>query len=154
MRKAISPIISIILLLVMTISAASIVFIWFNMVQSDVQESTGAAFEDSAISSCSQIQLLGIRGDGLTLQNTGCDTISSVSLLINGVLTDYDLESPLSPGQSVTIQYAARTAGEDLCDEVCLANGQCDSLCTYAFQNTPESGFTSFIFTINEVILT
>ncbi|MBN1923731.1 MAG: hypothetical protein JW791_03135 [Nanoarchaeota archaeon] len=143
MRKAISPVISVILLIVMTIGAAALAFFWITSVQSNIQETVGGNVEGSAGRDCSRLNLISIRGDGAIVQNVGCDTISSVNFFINGVLTSYDLEQPLAPGQAATINYLKQTAGEDLTVMVVLDNGVKSSLLSPADYNTPQSGFTN-----------
>ncbi|MBN1923729.1 MAG: hypothetical protein JW791_03125 [Nanoarchaeota archaeon] len=123
MRNAITPVVSIILLLVMTVAASAAAFLWMNSVQSSIQESAGASIESSTVSSCSRLNLISMRGDEVVVQNVGCDNITSVNLLINGVLTGYDLEAPLAPGEAAKIDYTAQTLGEDLDVIIVLGNG-------------------------------
>jgi hypothetical protein len=93
-----------------------------------------------------------MRGDGVTVQNVGCDTVGNVSVLINGVLTGYDLDSPLSPGDAVIIPFLSQEEGEDVCVTVVLANGEEATQCIY--DCSYEEGCSGYVFTIREVIVT
>jgi len=99
MRKAITPVISVTLLIFITLVAGVGAFAWFNTIQADLQEGISGSVESFPGSSCSQLNLIAMRGDGVVISNVGCDTVGSVNVFIDGVLTSYDLLEPLEPGR-------------------------------------------------------
>jgi len=110
MRSAVTPVISVTLLIFITLVAGVGAYAWFNTIQSDLQESTTAGVENFPGSDCSQLNLIAMRGDGVVISNVGCDTIGTINIFIDGVLTTYDLNEPLEPGQASTISYTALEA--------------------------------------------
>ncbi|MBN1923730.1 MAG: VCBS repeat-containing protein [Nanoarchaeota archaeon] len=140
MRKTISPVISVILLIVMTIGAAGLAFFWINNVQTNIQETVGSNVEGSAGGDCTRLNLISIKGDSAVVQNVGCDTIDSVNMLINGVLTEYDLDQPLAPGEVGIITYANEEAYAPLTVEIDWGTGS-TQLSSPADENTPEAGY-------------
>ncbi len=141
MRKAITPVVSIILLIVMTVSAALMAYFWISNIQTDLQNTVGSSVSGSSMSDCSRIQIISARGDRITLQNMGCDTISNVTLLIDGVLTSYDLSAPIAPGESAIITFDALEAVTLHSWIVGLDNGVTTSYTSPAARNTPSGGF-------------
>lgn len=147
MQKAITPIIAIVLLVFMTIMASAAAFVWINEVQTQVQESAGGAAE-GGLGGCSRVNLISMRGNSVFVENIGCDTVDHVTLLIDGVLTDYDLTAPLAPGESSIISYTSLTQGENHCVKLILSGGQFVEQCSSAAENTEESGYSSGGFEI------
>jgi len=107
MRSAVTPVISVTLLIFITLVAGVGAYAWFSTIQSDLQEGINANVENFPGSSCSQLNLISMRGDAVVISNVGCDTVGSVNVFIDGVLTSYDLLEPLEPGQATTISYTA-----------------------------------------------
>ena len=129
-RKSITPVVALVFLVSLTVVAAGLVFFWFSTVQSSIFESTGSSIE-GVPSGCSRLQIISVRGDGATVSNVGCDTIDSVSLVIDGVLNEADLVSPLSPGSATTISFSTLQDGEDHCVTVVLEGGEVVTECIY-----------------------
>lgn len=152
MKKAITPVVSIVLLVLMTVGAATLAFFWISNVQGGIQEAAGTSIMQNAGSSCSRFSIISTRGDGITVSNVGCDSVGNISLLIDGELTEYDLDAPLAPGDAVTIPFSNLQEGEDHCVTIALANGEtvteCISDCSY------EEGCSGYVFTIDEIIVT
>ncbi|VVB76372.1 Repeat domain in Vibrio, Colwellia, Bradyrhizobium and Shewanella [Candidatus Tiddalikarchaeum anstoanum] len=140
MRKAITPIIATILLILITIITASAAFVWISSVQTSLEESAGGAILGS-LGGCSRVSLISMRGDRVIVQNTGCDDISNITLLIDNILTSYDLSAPLSPGNSAIISFSNLLVGEDHCVKVLLSNGGESQLCSSASRNTLDAGY-------------
>ncbi|VVB76202.1 BNR repeat-like domain protein [Candidatus Tiddalikarchaeum anstoanum] len=140
MRKAITPIIATTLLVLITIVATSAAFFWVTAIQTSMQESAGSAILGS-VSGCSRINLISMMGDKVIVQNTGCDDVTNVTLLIDGVLTSYGLSTPLSPGGSAIISFSNLLAGMDHCVKVLLSNGGESQLCSSASRNTLDAGY-------------
>jgi len=141
MRSAVTPVISVTLLIFITLVAGVGAYAWFNTIQSDLQESTTAGVENFPGSDCSQLNLIAMRGDGIVVSNTGCDTIGTINIFIDGVLTTYDLNEPLEPGQASTISYTALEAYQAHTVQVTLNNGKTASKTIPKEQATTESGF-------------
>lgn len=152
MRKTITPVVSIVLLVLMTVGAAVLAFVWIGNVQANVQEAAGSSITGMPGSSCSRFSIISTRGDGITVSNVGCDTVGNISVLIDGELTDYDLSNPLAPGSAVTIPFSSLQEGEDHCVTIVLANGQEVTECVY--DCSFEEGCSGYVFTIEEIIVT
>ena len=56
-----------------------------SSVQAGLQEDVGAGLGELPGSSCSRLQLISMRGDGVTVQNVGCDTVGNVTALVEDV---------------------------------------------------------------------
>ncbi|MBN1923444.1 MAG: hypothetical protein JW791_01635 [Nanoarchaeota archaeon] len=145
MRKTVTPVVAIILLIFMTVAASVAAFIWMSSTQTSIQETAGASIESSSVSSCSRLNLISTRGDGVTVQNIGCDTIDKVSVLIDGVLTDYNLDYPIGPGESSIITYASLANGTDHTIKVVLDNSQTITSTISEDKSTLEAGFCSSV---------
>ncbi|VVB75417.1 BNR repeat-like domain protein [Candidatus Tiddalikarchaeum anstoanum] len=126
----------------MTVVSVAASFIWVTEVSTNLEENAGSSISQE-VSSCSGISLISMRGDEVLIQNTGCDTINNITLLIDGVLTDYDLSSPLTPGESTTLSYTNLAEGEDHCVKISLGSGATSQACSNAIQNTLEGGYGS-----------
>jgi len=142
MRKAITPVISITLLIFITIVAGTSAFLWVNTIQSDLQESITSNVESFPGSDCSHLNLIAMRGDSVVISNTGCDAVGNVSIFIDGVLTSYDLNAPLEPGKATTISYTALSANESHTLQIVLDNGKIVSKTISSYDATSEAGFT------------
>ena len=142
MRKAITPVISVTLLIFITLVAGVGAYAWFSTIQSELQEGISGSVESFPGSSCSQLNLIAMRGDGVVISNVGCDTVGSVNVFIDGVLTSYDLLEPLEPGQATTISYTALSANQSHTLQIVLDNGKIVSESVDAFEATSEAGFT------------
>jgi len=151
MNKAITPIISIVLLIAMTVTSSAFAFIWFNTVQSTVQGGITGNAENFPASKCTSMQLVSVRGDSVTVANDGCDTIGSVSLFIDGKLTNYDLTNPLAPGEAATIQFSQMEEGKLHEVIVVLGNGEAVSEAITADECSYDAGCSQFNFTISGV---
>lgn len=88
----------------MTVTASSLAFFWINNVQDGIQETVGSSVSEVPTGS-SRLNIINMRGDGFTVQNVGSETVSNVSVLVNGELNSYDLDAPLAPGEAVTITF-------------------------------------------------
>lgn len=105
MRRAITPVVSIILLSLITIGASTLAFFWVAGVQEGVQETASESIESQSISGSENFQVISLRGDGVTIHNVGSSQIENVSIIIDGELTGYGLNSPLSPGEAAFISF-------------------------------------------------
>jgi len=113
-RKGITPIISVILLLMMTIAIAGLAFTFLNRIQGDIENQTTANVQDFLGDTAS-----GLRIDGVTLseceptggpfteasltvffRNTGTNTANNIRLFVDEVFITGALKTSLDPGDS------------------------------------------------------
>ncbi len=140
MRKSVTPIITIVLLSLMTVSAVGVAFFWTSNVQSSMQESVGASVGSSPGGDCSRLNIVSVRGDSVSVSNVGCDTVENVSVVVDGVLTEYEVG--LGPGQATTISLVeSMSRGESHCVSVVLPSGVKSTECMSAGQATEEAGY-------------
>lgn len=143
MKKAITPIVSVILLVLMTVGASALAFFWVSNVQTSVQESAGTAIDEAPGASCSRLNIISAKGDELVVSNVGCDTIESVNVLINGELTSYDLENPIGPGEAGLITFTEPLVSDtDYTFQVVLDTGTSTTVSVDSSEATSEGGFT------------
>ena len=153
MRKAVTPIISVILLVLITVGASVVAFSWISSVSGRVEESAGGSITQGPAGSSTRLQLISVRGDGVTVQNLGDDSVSEVLLIIDDILQEYNLSSPLDPGEAVFVPLNQSLAiDENHVFEIVNIGGvsyvQTITQCTY------EQGCSGYIFTIGEIIVT
>ncbi len=142
MRKSITPIIGIVILSLMTIVAVSVAFFWTTGVQSVLTEEAGTSVGAASVSDCSRLSIVSVRGNSITVSNTGCDTVSNMSLVVDGVLTNYGLNESLSPGEATTVSFVEpMRAGEEHCITVTLPSGVKSTECSSAESNTESAGY-------------
>ncbi|VVB76310.1 BNR repeat-like domain protein [Candidatus Tiddalikarchaeum anstoanum] len=147
MRKTITPIISTTLLILMTIISGAVAFLWITSVQGRLNGQMSTSF-----SSCSRIQLISMTPDEVVVNNVGCDSVNSITLLIDGVLTSFDLNSPIAPGDTGVVSLTNIVVGRH-CIKIVLKNGQTETKCfqinsfstnfTYTFGITNFAGLSS-----------
>lgn len=124
MRKAISPIISVSLLILIVIAASAGAYYWINNMQSRLESQVGKQAEELTASECSELQLISVRGNGVIVSNMGCDTINNINMFIDDKLTQYDLNQPLQPGDSVNIGFSSLEEGETHTVTIAIGNGK------------------------------
>ncbi|VVB75375.1 Uncharacterised protein [Candidatus Tiddalikarchaeum anstoanum] len=139
-RKTITPIIATVLLILMTVVSVAASFIWVTEVSTNLEENAGSQVSSGA-QGCSRVSLISMQGSQAVVQNTGCDTITNVTLLIDGVLTSYDLSAPISPGDTSIISYSTLSAGQDHYVKIIVPGGTTDTIYSSAGSNTPDSGY-------------
>lgn len=141
MRRAVTPIIAIVLLVLMTVGASGLAFVWINGVSSSIQETTGASITNNPGSDCNRLNIISMRGTGVVVQNVGCEEVDSVNVLINDEITSYNLDDPLAPGGVTTITYSPLAANDGSCVTVLLSNGAYSESCVSASDATVEAGY-------------
>lgn len=139
-KKAISPIISFVLLVVITMAGFAGAFVWFTQIQTSLEETTGEQAGNTGLS-CNSLEIITFRGDGVTVRNNGCGVINNVTVVIDDVATSFDLTQPLNSGDAGVISLEGISAGEDHCIKILLNNGKDFQKCTTSAQNTVEAGF-------------
>ncbi len=140
MRKCVTPIIAIVLLSLMTVGAVGVAFFWVSNVQSSISEQAGSSVGSSPGSDCSRLNIVSVRGNKVSVSNVGCDTVENVSVVVDGVLTEYEVS--LGPGQATTINLVeSMSSGEEHCVTVTLPSGVRSTQCVSSSQATEEAGF-------------
>ncbi|VVB75055.1 Uncharacterised protein [Candidatus Tiddalikarchaeum anstoanum] len=124
----------------MTVVSVAASFFWVNSVATNVEEEAGSSVSNT-ISACSSLNLISMKGDEIVVQNTGCNIITNVTLLIDGVLTSYGLSTPLAPGDTEVIAYSSLSSGQDHCVKVMLGGNNQYQTCSSAVHNTLDSGY-------------
>ncbi len=151
MRKSVTPIIAIVLLTLMTVGAVGVAFFWVSNIQSSLQESVGSSVGAAPGSDCSRLQVISMRGDGVVVSNTGCDTVENVSVVIDGVLYEYDLDQSLAPGEAGFISFTeSLIINEEHCVTITLPSGQRVIECVTSRESTEEAGFAGECETVND----
>jgi flagellin-like protein len=91
MRKAITPVISVILLIMLVVAITGGAWYWMTNVQGSLQESAGASIEETGDLSSTQFSiasaLCGTDNVTLTLINTGSNTIASSDAILVTIST-------------------------------------------------------------------
>jgi len=144
MRQAITPIISVTLLIMMTVALGSLVFVWYQSASSDLETSVSENAENYPGSSCSAVKIVNANGTSITITNTGCDAISSVRLFIDNVMVDSEFMVYLQPGKGVTIIFPESVTlyeDENHVFQVILKTGERNKYTLLGIQSTVESGF-------------
>ncbi len=140
MRKCVTPIIAIVLLSLMTVGAVGVAFFWMSNVQSSVSEQAGSAVGSSPGSDCSRLNIVSVRGDSVAVSNVGCDTVENVSVVVDGVLTEYEVS--LGPGEATTISFTeSMTVDSEHCVSVVLPSGVRSTECVSSSQATESAGY-------------
>lgn len=96
--KSITPVISVILLVMITIVASVTAFFFVNNMGDDLLSQTSGQASQTT-SYCSRIRLLSMDADVIRVQNNGCGNIDSVVVFINGEPTTFNLAYPLGEGE-------------------------------------------------------
>jgi len=89
-KRAISPIISIVLLLMMTVAVAAGAYTWFKINEQRIQSTTEtqvAAIQSSMATNLRILELNSTR-TGVIVQNIGPTDITSASVVVNGILVN------------------------------------------------------------------
>ncbi|VVB60808.1 Concanavalin A-like lectin/glucanases superfamily protein [uncultured archaeon] len=104
-RKAISAVVAIVLLLMMTVAAAGIAYVWTSRIQKGVQDTGTTQTQEiqAQVSSCMSVD--GVAGRTVYLRNCGTGTISGNTLLvyIDGLPANGTLAASISPNTVGTL---------------------------------------------------
>lgn len=138
--KSITPVVSVILLVMLTIavSAASYFFISSNV--NDLQNQ--GSVETFPGADNSRMNIVSITGSKVIVRNDGTSAVTEFIMFVNGELINYTLDEPIQPGQLRQITFTAQQAGEDLGIKVIYNNGKTIESISPARLNTENSGFT------------
>ena len=149
--KSITPVISVILLILLTIIASVSAYFFINSSVSNL-ESSGSA-DTYPGSDNSRINLVSITGTKALVRNDGTSPVTELVVFINDELFNYTLDKPIMPGELMEINYSARESGQDLEIKVIYNSGKITQAVSPASKNNENSGFTENPLEINEELL-
>jgi len=137
--KSITPVISVILLILITIVASASAFFFINSSVLDLQ--SRGSIDAFPGSDNSRLNLVSITGSKALVRNDGTDPVTEMVVFINGELLNFTLDPPIMPGEVRQINYTAQDAGEDLDIKILYNGGKVEDGKSPANVNTESSGF-------------
>ncbi|MFA5303751.1 MAG: archaellin/type IV pilin N-terminal domain-containing protein [Candidatus Nanoarchaeia archaeon] len=139
--KSITPVISVILLVLLTIVASVSAFFFINSNVLNL-ESQGN-LDNYPGSDNSRLNLVSITGSKAIVRNDGSSPVTEVVIFVNGELLNFTLDTPIQPGELREINYISQGVGEDLEIKVIYNHGKITQATSPASKNTENSGFDS-----------
>jgi flagellin-like protein len=137
--KSITPVISIILLVALTITASGAAYFFIMSTTSDLK--SGVDINNNPITDSSRLNLVSITGSKAIVRNDGTSPVTEVVMFVNNELLNYTLDTPILPGQLKEISFTAQEAGEDLEIKIIYNSGKTVTDISLAKVNTEASGF-------------
>jgi flagellin-like protein len=137
--KSITPVISVILMVLITIVASVSAFFFINSNVSDLQSQGN--LDTNPVMDNSRLNLVSITGSKAIVRNDGTSPVTEVVMFVNGELLNYTLDTPILPGQLKEIDYIAQIAGEDLEIKIIYNAGKTTTFVSPANKNIESSGF-------------
>jgi len=137
--KSITPVVSVILLVLLTVVASISAFFFINSNVLGLE--SGVDINNNPITDASRLNLVSITGSKAIVRNDGSSPVTEIIVFINGELFNYTLDSPLMPGELREINYNAQQAGENLEIKLIYNNGKSVTDTSPANKNTEASGF-------------
>jgi alpha-tubulin suppressor-like RCC1 family protein len=149
--KSITPVVSVILMVLITIVASVSAFFFINSNVSDLQSQGN--LDTYPGSDNSRLNLVSITGSKAIVRNDGSSPVTQAIVFVNGELLNFELDPPILPGQLREINYTARKAGEDLEIKIIYNSGKTVTDFSLASVNTNASGFTDINVPLNPPIV-
>ncbi|MDD4353610.1 MAG: BspA family leucine-rich repeat surface protein [Candidatus Nanoarchaeia archaeon] len=137
--KSITPVISVILLIMLTIATSAAAFFFINSSVTDLEAQGN--LESFPGSDNSRLNLVSITGSKAIVRNDGTTPVTEVVMFVNGELLNYTLSTPIQPGELKEIIFNAREVGEDLEIKVIYNTGKTVEETSPASKNIESSGF-------------
>ncbi|MDD4353749.1 MAG: hypothetical protein PHN56_04805 [Candidatus Nanoarchaeia archaeon] len=147
--KAITPVISVILLIMLTIATSAAAFFFITSQVADLEAQGN--LESFPGADTSILNLVSITGSKAIVRNDGSSPVNEVVMFVNGELLNYTLSTPIQPGEYKEITFNAREAGEDLEIKIIYNKGRSVTETSPANKNTENSGFTETPLLLNEI---
>jgi flagellin-like protein len=138
--KSITPVVSVILLIMLTIVASAGAYFFITSSVNDLENS--GAIEGSPYLDNSRLNLVSITGSQALVRNDGSSPVTEMVVLINGETLNYTLDTPIMPGEIREINYTNQIAGQDLEIKVIYNKGKTEKDKSPAIVNTQSSGFS------------
>jgi flagellin-like protein len=149
--KSITPVVSVILLVLITVVASMSAFFFINSSVSDLQSQ--GSLDTNPVMDNSRLNLVSITGSKAIVRNDGSSPVTQAIVFVNGELLNFELDPPILPGQLREINYTARKAGEDLEIKIIYNSGKTVTDFSLASVNTNASGFTDINVPLNPPIV-
>jgi flagellin-like protein len=143
--KSITPVVSVILLVMLTIVASVGAYFFITSSVNDLQSS--GAIEESPYLDNSRLSLVSITGSQALVRNDGTSPVTEIVVLINGEALNYTLDTPIQPGEIRAINYTTQPAGQDLEIKLIYNKGRTEKETRPASINTETSGFVEVTVT-------
>ncbi len=105
MRKGITPVLSVVLLLMMTVAAFSLTYFWISGTQEDIQKEVGATISDSLAKSQGAIKIESIFNSsgkiGVIVRNTGKSTYSNEDMSSTNIKISFYVDGIPVPATNI-----------------------------------------------------
>jgi flagellin-like protein len=137
--KSITPVISIILLVALTITASGAAYFFIMSTTTDLQ--SGVNINNNPMADSSRLNLVSITGSKAIVRNDGTSPVTEVVMFVNNELLNYTLDTPILPGEYKEISFTAQEVGEDLEIKIIYNSGKTVTDVSLAKVNTEASGF-------------
>ncbi|MFH1127155.1 MAG: archaellin/type IV pilin N-terminal domain-containing protein [archaeon] len=121
-RKGITPVIAIVLLLMMTVAAAGMAYVWIMSVQEGIASDTDQDISNLQDEKNTRLEIVNVYNDsgeiGMTIRNAGTHVFSAaeaaaIGLYIDGVSVDISTVCTALKGQGTTCEISGSTTSED-----------------------------------------
>jgi alpha-tubulin suppressor-like RCC1 family protein len=146
--KSITPVISIILLVALTIAASGAAYFFIMSTTTDLK--SGVDTSSTPFAENSRLRIVSLSGTKALIRNDGTSTVSEIIVFVNGELYNYTLNNPIQPGQVTEIPFNARQTAQDLEIKILYGIGKSVEYTSPARLNTNDSGFTNTPLLLNE----
>ncbi len=110
MKKLVSPVVSVVLLVILTVSIGVGAYFFFEEILFELQGSV----DGDQIFDNSNIRLLSVTGSKMIIMNDGLSPINDILILINNEPLNFTLQNPILPEGIIEINYPLQLVGVDL----------------------------------------
>ncbi|MFA5743858.1 MAG: FG-GAP-like repeat-containing protein [Candidatus Nanoarchaeia archaeon] len=138
--KAITPIISVVLLIMITVFASVSAYFFITSTMTDAE---GGINLNTAFSDNSKLSIISLSGSKAIIKNDGKSSISEVIVFLNGEMFNYTFNPALPGGEAAEMYFSPQLAGEDLELKIFYGIGKKVSYTSPAASNTNDSGFVT-----------
>jgi hypothetical protein len=146
--KSITPVISIILLILITIIASASAYFFINSNILDLQNQGSA--DNFPGNDNSRLNLVSITGSKAIVRNDGSSPVTEIVMFVNNELLNYSLSQGIMPGEYKEITFNPRQSGEELEIKIIYNKGKTVTSTSPASKNSEDSGFTENPLPLNE----
>jgi flagellin-like protein len=137
MHKAITPIISVILLIMLTIAASVSAYFFISSSVADIEGGADlSTFEDNSL-----LRIVSLNGSRVIVRNEGTTPVNEVVFTLNGEVFNYTFANPIGDGDVAEIYFSPQLAAEDLEVKIFYGTQKVAEYTSPANDNTVESGF-------------
>ena len=136
--KSITPVISIILLILLTIIASVSAYMFIMSSMADLE---GGVNTNTAISDNSKLKIVSLSGSKAIVMNEGSGSINEVIVMLNGEPFSYTFDPPIIEGGAAEILFSPQLVGEDLEIKILYGINKEVDYFSPSEKNTEDSGF-------------